>query len=104
MNEEILSNIKIHELEHWIVVKNIADKEIFLISAFLLLAFLTVLLAKKYHIPVVVGCVFLGILLSPDIIKYFPYVNMDLWELYTFILANMRYITQIALAYCLYNW
>lgn len=92
-------NMTISELEHWIVVNNIADKEIFLISAFLLLAFLTVLFAKKYHIPVVVGYVFLGILLSPDIVKYFPFVNLDLRELYTFILANMSYITQIALAF-----
>lgn len=92
-------NMTAHELEQWIVVNNIADKEIFLISAFLLFAFLIVLLAKKYHIPVVVGYVFLGILLSPDIVKYLPYVNTDLRDFYTFILANMSYVTQIALAF-----
>ncbi|MFW6273788.1 MAG: cation:proton antiporter [Halanaerobium sp.] len=92
-------NMTAHELEQWIVVNNIADKEIFLISAFLLFAFLIVLLAKKYHIPVVVGYVFLGIILSPDIVKYLPYVNTDLRDFYTFILANMSYVTQIALAF-----
>jgi NhaP-type Na+/H+ or K+/H+ antiporter len=99
MSDNSALNITIHEVKQWITVNNIADKEIFLITAFLLFALLTVLVAKKYHIPIVVGYVFLGILLSPDIVKYFPYVNKDLKEFYTFILANMNYITQVALSF-----
>jgi Kef-type K+ transport system membrane component KefB len=99
MTDNSALNITIHEVKQWITANNIADKEIFLITAFLLFALLTVLVAKKYHIPIVVGYVFLGILLSPDIVKYFPYVNNDLRELYAFILANMNYITQVALSF-----
>ncbi|RCW46343.1 hypothetical protein [Halanaerobium sp. MA284_MarDTE_T2] len=99
MNDNSVLNMTIYELEQWIIANNIADKEIYLITAFLFFAFLTVLLSKKYHIHEVVGYVFLGILLSPDIVKLFPYVSVDLRNLYTFILANMSYITQMALAF-----
>jgi Kef-type K+ transport system membrane component KefB len=99
MNENLIYDFKLNELEEWFVIESIADKEIFLITIFLLLAFFTVLLSKRFHIPVVVGYVFLGIILSPDILSLLPYVNNDLKNLYTFILTNMNYITQISLAF-----
>ena len=89
----------LHQLEQWFVANNMTNKEIYLIAAFLLFAFLTVLLAKKYHIPIVVGYVFLGILLSPDIVSLIPAVGKEMLDLYTFILSNFGYITQIALAF-----
>jgi len=89
----------ISEVEEWFILNNIADKEIYMMTFFLVLAFFTVLLAKKYHIPIVVGYVFLGIMLSPDILGLFPVVNLNLKQLYTFILTNMNYVTQIALAF-----
>jgi len=99
MNENLVYDFKLNEIEEWFVIESIADKEIFLITIFLLLAFFTVLLSKRFHIPVVVGYVFLGIILSPDILSLLPYINNDLKNLYTFILTNMNYITQISLAF-----
>lgn len=92
-------NFTIQEVEEWFVLNSVADKEIYLITFFLLLAFLTVLLSKRFHIPIVVGYVFLGILLSPDILDLLPEVNTRIKDLYTFILTNMNYVTQLALAF-----
>lgn len=103
MNVNMIYNFKLNELKNWFLLQNIADKEILLITAFLLLAFLTVLISKKFHIPVVTGYVFLGIILSPDILSLLPFVSLDLKKLYTFILTNMKYITQIALAFIAFS-
>jgi Kef-type K+ transport system membrane component KefB len=97
MNE--LINFSAHEVENWLVLNDIAHKELYLISLLLLFAFLVVLLAKKYRIPIVVGYVFLGILLSPDIISLFPTIDQEMTNMYTFVLANLDYVTNIALAF-----
>jgi len=97
MNE--LINFSAHEVENWLVLNDIAHKELYLISLLLLFAFLVVLLAKKYRVPIVVGYVFLGILLSPDIISLFPTIDQEMTNMYTFVLANLDYVTNIALAF-----
>lgn len=97
MNE--LINFSAHDVENWLVLNNIANKELYLISLLLLFAFLVVLLAKKYRVPIVVGYVFLGILLSPDIISLFPTIDQEMSNMYTFVLANLDYVTNIALAF-----
>ena len=84
------------EVEKWLTINNIADKEIYAISFFILFAFLVVLISKKYRVPIVVGYVFLGILFSPDVISLVPAVDT---KFYTFVLADLDYITQIALAF-----
>ncbi len=84
------------EVERWLTVNNIADKEIYAISFFILFAFLVVLIAKKYKVPIVIGYVFLGILFSPDVVSLIPAVDP---EFYTFVLADLDYITKIALAF-----
>ncbi|RAK09809.1 transporter (CPA2 family) [Halanaerobium saccharolyticum] len=94
-----LMSLAPHQVEEWLVINNIANKEIYLISLFLLFAFLIVLLAKRYKVPIVVGYVFLGILLSPDIISLFPLIDQEMSNMYTLILANLDYITNIALAF-----
>ena len=93
------ASISAQEVEEWLVLNNIANKELYLISALLLFAFLIVLLTKKYRIPIVVGYVFLGILLSPDIVSILPVFDQELSKFYAFILANLDYVTQIALAF-----
>lgn len=95
----ILSDLSAHQVEEWLTFNNIANKELYLISILLLLAFLIVVLAKKYRVPIVVGYVFLGILMSPDIITTIPLVDQELTNLYTFMLANLDYVTHIALAF-----
>ena len=97
MNE--LINFSAHEVEEWLVLNDVANKELYLISLLLLFAFLVVLLAKKYRIPIVVGYVFLGILLSPDIISIFPVIDSETVNMYTFVLSNLDYVTNIALAF-----
>jgi Kef-type K+ transport system membrane component KefB len=97
MNE--LESISALRFEEWLVLNNITNKELYLISIFLLFAFLIVILAKKYKIPIVVGYVFLGILMSPDIIALLPLVDQEFTNLYTFILANLNYVTTIALSF-----
>jgi len=97
MNE--LINFSAHDVEQWLVLNNIANKELYLIASFLLFAFLVVLLAKKYRIPIVVGYVFLGILLSPDIISIFSVIDSETVNMYTFVLSNLDYVTNIALAF-----
>ncbi|PTX15806.1 Kef-type K+ transport system, membrane component KefB [Halanaerobium congolense] len=97
MNE--LINFSAHEVEEWLVLNDVANKELYLISLLLLFAFLVVLLAKKYRIPIVVGYVFLGILLSPDIISIFSVIDSETVNMYTFVLSNLDYVTNIALAF-----
>ena len=97
MNE--LSNFSAHDVENWLVLNNIANKELYLISLLLLFAFSVVLLAKKYRVPIVVGYVFLGILLSPDIISLIPMIDQQMTNMYIFVLANLNYVTNIALAF-----
>lgn len=89
-------SIAFSRVENWLTLNHISDKEMFVISVFVLMAFLTVLLAKKYKIPIVVGYVFLGILLSPDIVALIPIVDT---EFYKFSLVNLDYITTIALGF-----
>ncbi len=84
------------DVERWLTLNNIADKEIYILSFFILLAFLMVLLSKKYKVPIVVGYVFLGIMLSPDIVALIPTIDI---EFYTFVLADLDYITKVALAF-----
>ena len=84
------------EVENWLTLNQIAEKEIYIIAFFILSAFLVVLAAKKYRVPIVVGYVFLGILLSPDVVALIPAVNT---EFYSYVLADIDYITKIALAF-----
>lgn len=96
---ENLSSFSLHEIEEWLVLNNIANKELYLLATFMLLAFLIVIVAKKYKVPIVVGYVFLGILMSPDILSMLPVVNQEFSSMYKFILANFDYVTHVALAF-----
>ncbi|MFN2340937.1 MAG: cation:proton antiporter [Halanaerobium sp.] len=84
------------DVERWLRLNSISEKEIYMISFFILLSFLIVLLSKKYKVPIVVGYVFLGIMLSPDIVALVPIIDI---EFYSFVLADLDYITKIALAF-----
>lgn len=84
------------DVERWLRLNSISEKEIYMISFFILLSFLIVLLAKKYKVPIVVGYVFLGIMLSPDVVGLVPIIDI---EFYSFVLADLDYITKIALAF-----
>ena len=64
---------KLQELQEWFLVHQVANKEIYVIALLIFLAYLTVLFTKKMKAPIVVGYVFLGILLSVDIIQALPF-------------------------------
>src|SRR6056297_1550901 len=87
---------KIHE---WLVVSNASDKEIYVLACLVFMSLLVIFSAKKYKIPIVVGYVFLGILLSVDVIDWMPFLSHAQKEWYKFSLKNISYITNIALGF-----
>ncbi len=97
MDVEIISKLK--EVENWYVANSAGDKGIYLIAIFMGFALFSILLSKKYKTPIVVGYVFLGILLSVDVVKLLPFVNESQLAWYDFTLKSFNYITNIALAF-----
>lgn len=96
---DYLAALSAYEIEEWLVINNIGNQELYLISILLLFALLIVFVAKKYRVPIVVGYVFLGILLSPDVVSILPIMDHNLAETYSLLLSNLDYLTQIALAF-----
>ena len=97
MNTDIVS--KLAKMEEWLVQFNVAEKEIFVLSIFVFLALLVIFSAKKYKIPIVVGYVFLGILLSVDVIDSIPFLSTAQKEWYKYSLESVSYVTNIALGF-----
>src|SRR6056297_3448929 len=87
------------KIESWMVQNNVADKEIFVLGILIFLSLLVIFMAKKYQIPIVVGYVFLGILLSTDVIHWMPFLTEAQKEWYNYSLESISYITNIALAF-----
>jgi Kef-type K+ transport system membrane component KefB len=90
---------ELQELQHWLLINQVGNKGIYLLGILTFLAFLTVILTKKIKAPIVVGYVFLGILLSTDVIQVLPFLEEVQKEWYEFTLKNLGYITDIALAF-----
>ncbi len=90
---------KLRDIEEWFLLNQAGDKFIYVIAFLIFTAFLVVLLAKKYRVPIVVGYVFLGILLSHDIVNKLPFLTAEQKEWYFFSLENFEYIANIALAF-----
>jgi len=74
MDTEMLSQI--YKYEEWFIEHQVSDKELYLIAFFVLAALLIVIFAKRYNIPIVVGYVFLGILLSIEVINAIPFLKL----------------------------
>lgn len=90
---------KLQSIEEWFLLNQVGDKFIYVIGFLIFAAFLVVLLAKKYRVPIVVGYVFLGILLSHDIVNKLTFLTAEQKEWYFFSLGNFEYIANIALAF-----
>ncbi|MFO7819170.1 MAG: cation:proton antiporter [Halanaerobacter sp.] len=86
-------------IEEWFIMNEVGNQVIFLVAVFFLLALLVVLLAKKFKVPIVVGYVFLGILLSVDLIKLIPFLSKSHVEWYSFIIESLDYVPQVALGF-----
>lgn len=90
---------KLAKMEDWLVQFNVADKEIFVLSIFVFLSLLVIFTAKKYKIPIVVGYVFLGILLSVDVVDSIPFLSEAQKEWYKYSIESISYVTNIALGF-----
>ena len=97
MNSEVVSELT--RMEEWLVQNNVADKEIFVLAILIFLSLLVIFVAKKYQIPIVVGYVFLGILLSGDVIEAIPFLSEAQKEWYLYSLESISYVTNLALAF-----
>src|SRR6056297_2569252 len=97
MDSNVLTQI--NQYEEFFIKHQVSNKELYLIAFFILTALLIVVLAKKYNIPIVVGYVFLGILLSVEVINILPFLNLEYKVWYAYIINNFEYVTQIALGF-----
>ncbi|MGM0445593.1 MAG: cation:proton antiporter [Bacillota bacterium] len=97
MNTEIVNEL--YKYEEWFIEHQVGNKEIFLVSFFIIAALLIVLIAKKYNIPIVVGYVFLGILVSVEVIDLIPFLSLEHKVWYAYLINSFEYLTQIALGF-----
>lgn len=97
MNNELVEQLE--ELESWFTTYQYSDKVIYVVAILMVLALFVVLLAKKYRVPIVVGYVFLGILLSVDIIRWLPFLSPEQKSWYLFTINSFEYIANVALGF-----
>jgi len=97
MNAEIMD--KLPEVREWYMLNNAGDKGIYVIAILLSFALISILFTKKIKSPIVVGYVFLGILLSVDVVKLLPFLDETQIAWYEFTLESFNYVTNIALAF-----
>ncbi len=97
MTGDIITNL--HHFQEWFAAHQAGDKIIYLLAIFIFLAWLVVLLAKRIHVPIVVGYVFLGILLSIELVGQIPFLAPYYKSWYQFIIETFDYVPQIALAF-----
>ncbi|GAB6098795.1 cation:proton antiporter [Halanaerocella petrolearia] len=90
---------EIYEFEEWLLMNQVGDKVIYIVGGLILAALFIVLMAKKYKVPIVVGYVFLGILLSVDLIERLPFLTAGQKAWYAFVIGSLDYIPQLALAF-----
>ncbi|MBM7558004.1 cation:proton antiporter [Halanaerobacter jeridensis] len=94
--EEVM-HIKI--IEELMMFHEVGNQVISLVAIFFLLALFVVLLAKNFKVPIVVGYVFLGILLSVDLVKLIPFLTKTQVKWYSFIIESLDYVPQVALGF-----
>ncbi|AGB40733.1 Kef-type K+ transport system, membrane component [Halobacteroides halobius DSM 5150] len=90
---------RIYEIEEWLLINQLGNKVIYIIGGLLFAALFIVLMAKKYKVPIVVGYVFLGILLSVDLVEKLPFLSVGQKAWYAFVIGSLDYIPQLALAF-----
>ncbi|AGB40732.1 Kef-type K+ transport system, membrane component [Halobacteroides halobius DSM 5150] len=97
MNLEAVNTLQ--ELQHWLLTNQLSSKSLYIIGFFAVSALLIVLATKKLKVPIVVGYVFVGILFSGSVVKYFPFLSNLQTEWYTLIIENFSYVADVALAF-----
>ncbi|MFW5986029.1 MAG: cation:proton antiporter [Halanaerobiales bacterium] len=97
MEIDVIENIA--QIKEWYLFNQAGDKVILIIGFFILLAMFVVFITKNYRIPIVVGYVFLGILLSVDLIERLPFFSAETKQWYGFVIENLGYISHLALGF-----
>jgi len=87
------------EVKEWLLYNQAGDKIIYIIAFFTIMSLLVVFLTKKLKVPIVVGYVFLGILLSVDLIERLPFLTVEAKEWYGFTVESFDYISHLALGF-----
>ena len=103
MENNIESAIELELLQQWFHHYELQTKAIYLIAFFLVLAMLAIIVSKKYSLPIVVGYVLFGIVISPDILNLIPFLENEFHSWYEFLIIKLDYITQIALAFIVFT-
>ncbi len=89
----------LREIQEWVSINQVGDKVIYIAGIFMILALMVVFLTKRIKVPIVVGYVFLGIMLSFDIINNLPFLTTLQKQWYNFTVENLGYISQLALGF-----
>ncbi|MFW6022627.1 MAG: cation:proton antiporter [Halanaerobiaceae bacterium] len=87
------------EVREWFLYNQAGEKIIYMVGFFTLMALLVIFLTKRFRVPVVVGYVFLGILLSVDLIERMPFLTQEIKEWYAFTVESFGYISNLALGF-----
>jgi Kef-type K+ transport system membrane component KefB len=103
MGNSIDAGIELEQLQHWFHINELQTRAIYLIAFFLVLAMLAIIFSKKYSLPIVVGYVLFGIVISPDILNLIPFLESEFHSWYEFLIIKLDYITQIALAFIVFT-
>jgi Kef-type K+ transport system membrane component KefB len=103
MGNNVEAAIELEQLQHWFHINELQTRAIYLIAFFLVLAMLAIIFSKKYSLPIVVGYVLFGIVISPDILNLIPFLESEFHSWYEFLIIKLDYITQIALAFIVFT-
>ena len=72
------------DVHKWFFNVQAGNKILYITALLIFLALIIVLITKRLRIPIVVGYVFLGILLSEDLVNFLPFFNKLQKEWYFF--------------------
>lgn len=90
---------ELQHIEEWFIFNQVGNKTIYVLGFLLFVGLLVVLISKKMKVPIVVGYVFIGILLSTDIVKALPFLSPEQKEWYFFTLESFEFVPSLALAF-----
>lgn len=91
--------VKLSEIKEWYLYSQAGDKVIYIIGFMIIMALAVVFITKNYKIPMVVGYVFLGILLSVDLVERLPFLTDGAKQWYGFAVENIGYVSHLALGF-----
>src|SRR6056297_2249799 len=103
MENSVEAAIELKNLQEWFHINELQTRAIYLIAFFLVLAMIAIIVSKKYSLPIVVGYVLFGILISPDILNLIPFLESEFHNWYEILIIKLDYITQIALAFIVFT-